>query len=152
MKALLLDPCMFNTAKVRDACIPSANGHFSARALGKFYAALASDGIVDQTRVLARGRVAEMAAVQGQAPGRGGMPSVDWARGVRKFCVFTADGKERDDVFGHAGIGGALAFSDPTAELAVAITVNKLTIDGAVPKEIANLIYSELRLGQLIDL
>lgn len=33
----LMDPCIFNTASVRKACIPSANGHFSARALAKLY-------------------------------------------------------------------------------------------------------------------
>lgn len=37
---LLLDPCMFNTPQVRRACIPAANGHFSARALAVFYAHL----------------------------------------------------------------------------------------------------------------
>jgi len=33
----LLDPCVFNTASVRKACIPSANTHCTARALAKFY-------------------------------------------------------------------------------------------------------------------
>jgi hypothetical protein len=35
-----MDPRIFNDRKLREAVIPAANGHFSARALAKFYAAL----------------------------------------------------------------------------------------------------------------
>ncbi|KAJ7520651.1 hypothetical protein O6H91_19G015400 [Diphasiastrum complanatum] len=39
-------PAVFNTLFIRRAIIPSANGHFSARALARFYAMLASGGII----------------------------------------------------------------------------------------------------------
>uniref|UniRef100_M8BDM6 Beta-lactamase-related domain-containing protein n=1 Tax=Aegilops tauschii TaxID=37682 RepID=M8BDM6_AEGTA len=37
-------PAMFNTLNVRRAIIPAANGHLSARALARYYAALAAGG------------------------------------------------------------------------------------------------------------
>jgi aarF domain-containing kinase len=39
-------PLVFNNLFVRRACIPSANGHFSARALARYYASLARAGAV----------------------------------------------------------------------------------------------------------
>lgn len=39
-------PVIFNTLSVRRAIIPAANGHCSARALARYYAALATGGIV----------------------------------------------------------------------------------------------------------
>ncbi|KAM1089160.1 hypothetical protein ACFX19_017177 [Malus domestica] len=39
-------PVLFNMLNVRRAMIPAANGHFSARALARYYAALADDGVV----------------------------------------------------------------------------------------------------------
>ncbi|CAN6912225.1 unnamed protein product [Brassica oleracea] len=39
-------PVLFNTLNVRRATIPAANGHCSARALARYYAALADGGIV----------------------------------------------------------------------------------------------------------
>jgi CubicO group peptidase (beta-lactamase class C family) len=49
-----LDPLLFNTKKLRTACIPAANGHFSARALAKFYNALAG-GAASQQQDEAKG-------------------------------------------------------------------------------------------------
>ncbi|KAI4966504.1 hypothetical protein ZWY2020_040692 [Hordeum vulgare] len=39
-------PAMFNTLNVRRAIIPAANGHLSARALARYYAALAAGGAI----------------------------------------------------------------------------------------------------------
>ncbi|GAQ87218.1 ABC1 family protein [Klebsormidium nitens] len=39
-------PLVFNNLFVRRACIPSANGHFSARALARFYASMARAGAI----------------------------------------------------------------------------------------------------------
>jgi aarF domain-containing kinase len=43
--ALTNVPFLFNTLFIRRAVIPSANGHFSARALARYYAMLATGGI-----------------------------------------------------------------------------------------------------------
>ena len=43
----LADPRIFNDMKLREAVVPAANGHFSARGLAKFYAVLANGGELD---------------------------------------------------------------------------------------------------------
>lgn len=39
-------PVLFNTLNIRRAIIPAANGHMTARALARYYAALANGGII----------------------------------------------------------------------------------------------------------
>jgi aarF domain-containing kinase len=46
----LADPRIFNDKTLRQAVVPAANGHFSARSLAKFYALLANGGELDGTR------------------------------------------------------------------------------------------------------
>jgi hypothetical protein len=46
----LADPRIFNDKVLRQAVVPAANGHFSARSLAKFYAILANGGELDGTR------------------------------------------------------------------------------------------------------
>ncbi|KAG0553680.1 hypothetical protein KC19_12G030900 [Ceratodon purpureus] len=46
MSTITALPVMFNTLFVRRAIIPAANGHFSARALARYYATLATGGLV----------------------------------------------------------------------------------------------------------
>ena len=58
--SFMLDVGFFNHPSLRAACLPSANGHFSARALARLYAALADDGAVGGARLVAPGRVAQM--------------------------------------------------------------------------------------------
>ena len=45
----LADPRIFNDSTLRQAVVPAANGHFSARSLAKFYAVLANGGELDGT-------------------------------------------------------------------------------------------------------
>lgn len=62
---LLLDPCMFNTKKVRESCIPSANGHFSARALAKVMATVGTGGkLIGSRRILSQESAHAMAKVK----------------------------------------------------------------------------------------
>ena len=135
--SLLMDPCMFNTDKIRRACIPSANGHFSARALAKFYACLANKGSVDGQQLLRPERVAAMSGTKAKMAGVRGMPSSEWGLGVRKYG---------ETAFGHGGLGGSVALCDPASGLAVAVTVNKLTLDRTASREIVNRVCDVLSL------
>ncbi len=47
----------FNERSNREACLPSGNGHFTARALAKMYAALAGAGRMDGVRVVSPERL-----------------------------------------------------------------------------------------------
>jgi aarF domain-containing kinase len=46
MSTITALPVLFNTLFVRRAIIPAANGHFSARALARYYATLVTEGLV----------------------------------------------------------------------------------------------------------
>jgi CubicO group peptidase (beta-lactamase class C family) len=141
----------FNDMEIRKACIPSANGHFSARALARMYGALANGGEVDGVKLVAPGRIADMYRCMTDAPDRVimGMP-------IRKGIGFFLGGKTngvsgaqgpRESAFGHPGAGGSIAFADPEVGLSVAVTLNKMgsTLQAEGPTfEICELIRNEL--------
>ena len=140
----------FNEMAIRKACLPSGNGHFTARALAKMYAALAGDGSVDGVRLVAKERIPHMQRLMTE--------QVDIVLGtpVRKGIGFFFGGEtngvagpmgRRLTAFGHPGAGGATAFADPDVGLSIAVTINKMAFglpgEGATD-EICNLIRKEL--------
>jgi hypothetical protein len=56
-------PLLYNATKVRKACLLSANGHFTARALAKLYGALANGGSIDGVTLVSPARVQHMHCV-----------------------------------------------------------------------------------------
>ena len=143
----------FNELAIRRACLPSANGHVTARALARLYGALANGGEIDGVRLVSKERIAEMQRVQTELPDRvlfglkipkaigfwvGGL----WSpRGLPSFMG------ARRTAFGHPGRGGSAAWADPDAGLSVAVTVNKLQptiFGGGIAFDIGGLIREEL--------
>jgi CubicO group peptidase (beta-lactamase class C family) len=140
----------FNDMEVRKACIPSANGHFSARALAKMYAALANGGEVDGARLVSPERIALMSTIQVDTPDRViFMPirkSIGFFNGGVTMGQHGATGP-RETAFGHPGAGGSIAFADPEVGLSIAVTINKMmsTLQAEGPTfEICELIRKEL--------
>jgi CubicO group peptidase (beta-lactamase class C family) len=143
----------FNEIPFRKACLPSGNGHFTARALAKMYAALAGDGSFGGTRLVSPERIPEMQRlITNDVDVVLGMPT-------RKGIGFFLGGEQNgihgpigpnESAFGHPGAGGSVAFADPDARLAVAVTVNKMSFpnpgEGAT-LEICDLIREELGTG-----
>ena len=145
----------FNNMRVRKACLPSANGHFSARALARMYGALANGGEVDGVRLVSKERIGEMQKVYTSLPDR------VLFRAIPKGVGFMMGGAQagpdgvpvvgaqgpRISSFGHAGAGGSIAFADPEAGLSVAVTINLMqnSLQGEGPTlEICELIRNEL--------
>lgn len=140
----------FNDMEVRKACLPSGNGHFSARAVAKMYAALAGDGSIDGVRLVSPERIQHMNRLI--------TDGVDVVIGVpmRKAIGFFLGGETegihgpigaRPTAFGHPGAGGPVGFADPEAKLAVAVISNKMTYPGpgeGVTLEICDTIREEL--------
>jgi CubicO group peptidase (beta-lactamase class C family) len=124
----------FNTLAFRQACVPSANGHFSARALARMYGALANGGEIDGVRLVSADRIAAMQKVQ--------TSDVDRVLGaaIRKNTGFFLGGLgpdlqgelvhlpigPRETAFGHSGAGGSVGFADPEIGLGMAVTLNKM--------------------------
>ncbi|MGE3073453.1 MAG: serine hydrolase domain-containing protein [Dehalococcoidia bacterium] len=141
----------FNDMDIRKACLPSGNGHFTARALAKMYSALATDGSVDGVRLVRPDRIQHMNRLVTDDIDRVLLSPVRKAIGFflggETNGVVGAMGR-RQTAFGHPGAGGSNAFCDPEAGLSVAILMNKMAFGApgtvGVGEEIANLIRKEL--------
>lgn len=124
----------FNDPEMRTACMPGANGHFSARALARMYGALANGGTIDGVSLVSPGRISSMQELQTSAKDRVLGPS------IRRGIGFVLGGVgpdlngnlahapmgPRESAFGHNGAGGSTGFADPEIGLGVAVTINKM--------------------------
>lgn len=140
----------FNSIEVRKACIPSANGHFTARALARMYSALANGGQVGGVRLVSPERIPLMSTVQVESPDRVLFiplrKSIGFFNGGKMLGQHGATGP-RETAFGHPGAGGSIAFADPDVNLSIAVTINKMqsTLQAEGPTfEICELIRTEL--------
>ncbi len=140
----------FNTMPFREACLPSGNGHYTARALARMYAALAGDGSIDGVRLMSPERLTHIQRRMTNDVDRVLMAPI--SKGIGFFFGGEANGIHgamgpRTTGFGHPGAGGAVAFADPEVGLGVAVMINKM--QAALPGEgttleITDLIRSEL--------
>ncbi|WP_170106974.1 serine hydrolase domain-containing protein [Agitococcus lubricus] len=108
-------------ARSLQACIPGANGVFTARSLAKVYAALANDGEIDGVRLLSPARVKEISRVYNRQRGDVFPMPMHWRLGYHR--VFTT-WPQTPHAFGHFGYGGSGAWADPSRELGVGYIVN----------------------------
>jgi CubicO group peptidase (beta-lactamase class C family) len=140
----------FNDLTVRKACVPSANGHFSARALARLYGALANGGEVEGIRIIGGSRIPAMQRLV--------TDDYDIVLGnrIRKGLGFWLGGGSegfpshfgpRPTAFGHSGNGGSTGFADPDLRLGVGVTLNLMQPpipEGGVTQEICDLIRAEV--------
>ena len=141
----------FNEMQVRKACIPAGNGHFTARALVKMYAALAGDGSIEGVRLVSPERISDMQRLVTEdmdiVIGRPSNRGIGFGLGGEAGGISGPLGPRRT-AFGHGGAGGSIAFADPEANLAVAVTLNKMSFEApgeGRAQEICDLIRAELR-------
>lgn len=119
----------FNDFSFRAACLPSGNGHFTARSLAKMYAALAGDGSIDGVRLVSPERIKHMQRVMTTDVDR--VLMVPMSKGIGFFHGSETNGIHgpmgpRPTAFGHPGAGGSVGFADPEKGLAVGLTINKM--------------------------
>ncbi|MPZ72336.1 MAG: serine hydrolase [Nitriliruptorales bacterium] len=109
--------------RILGAEMPAANGVFTARALAKMYAALATDGSVDGVQVLSPETLREAGRVQNRSRDYVlGLP-MRWRLGYHQ--AFTA-GRPAWKAFGHFGYGGSGAWADPETGLSLAFVTSRL--------------------------
>ena len=154
---LLMNPTFFNNPRIRQASIPAANGHFSARALARFYWAMcdsSTDGLFMNPLNQGGGGGAEVGGweqygrkeqvgpkVDGEAMLQGGS---SWFRLGLAIYPTAEQGRV---MVGHAGIGGSIALCDPASGTTIAITLNRLSMDSShTSGAILRLIFAELGL------
>ena len=104
------------------ACIPAANGLFTARALARMYAALAEGGTLDGVRLLSPETVRRATTIQTRQRDRVILFRPGWRLGYHG--AFTTRGVVRGG-FGHFGFGGSGAWADPKRRLAVGFVNNR---------------------------
>lgn len=104
------------------ACIPAANGLFTARDLARMYAALAEGGSLDGTRILSREALDRVRRPVVSGPDRVLLVPMGWRLGYHR--VGTLSRRTAPGAIGHYGFGGSGAFADPERRLAVAFVVN----------------------------
>lgn len=112
-------------------CLPSSNGTFTARALGRLYGALANGGVLaDGTVVLSAAACAQLETLSlDMSLDVGGFPAAG-----RQTCGFSpwlgaqCESRWRSPgrlaILGHTGMGGCCAYADLSSGLAVAVLKN----------------------------
>ncbi|KAI3703578.1 hypothetical protein L1987_73768 [Smallanthus sonchifolius] len=134
-----------NTLNVRRAIQPAANGHFSARAIARYYATLADGGVVPprhpsssipplesqptsdevNTRIFTnpKGKIHDAFLGGGDYKGFT-VPDGKFGLGFMRFNA--TDGSVIG--VGHPGLGGSTGYCDINNRFAIAVTINKLSL------------------------
>jgi CubicO group peptidase (beta-lactamase class C family) len=148
----LLEPEFFSHPVMRAAVIPSANGHFSARALAKIYGMLANDGRMDGKQVLAKGRASKMMKVlyESATDGEDGEQKHGWhgeayGAGIRLYDIVDKRGKvHKKKAMGHGGVGGAMSLCVPDHKFSFSFTCNQLNALSAAEAVILSVVFRVL--------
>lgn len=114
-----------NTTEWKSAEIPSANGHGTARAIAKVYAALAAHGEHEGVRVLSREGVQRLCTERSRGDDRVlGLPT-RFGSGVM-LSQDVPGGSFGRGGFGHPGAGGSVGWADTEANVAFGYTMNRM--------------------------
>jgi CubicO group peptidase (beta-lactamase class C family) len=111
----------FSSDEVLAACIPAANGLFTARSLARLYAVLAAGGELDGVRLLSRRTVERATEVQSHGFDQVTVFKMHWRLGYHRVGSFRGGPRHG---FGHFGWGGSGAWADPTRNLSLGFLVN----------------------------
>ncbi len=111
----------FFSDRALQACIPAANGVFTARSLAKVYAMLSNGGEIDGKVYLSPKRVQLLSEVQTTQRDRIMMLPMNWRMGYHRILTL---GKRVPQGFGHIGYNGSGAWCDPSRELSFAYIHN----------------------------
>ncbi len=103
------------------ACIPAANGAFTARSLAKIYAMLANGGQWNDQVLIKPDVFAQLSQIQTKKRDRVMPIPMHWRLGYHRVLTL---GKRAKHGFGHIGYNGSGAWCDPDRALSFAYTHN----------------------------
>jgi CubicO group peptidase (beta-lactamase class C family) len=116
-------PDLVASGLIYDADIPALNGCFTARSLAEMYSVLAAGGTRDGVRFLSEETLRTATTVRTTARDVIiGFP-MRWRLGYH-MAATSRGGRAKG--FGHFGLGGSGAWADPSLELSVAMTCNRM--------------------------
>ena len=160
----MLNPTIFNFRKVREAKLPSANGHFSAEALATVFHELVigsdwrppllNEATIEAARA-PQACTGEQKATRGAAPGSALLDNDQAAFGLgfQVHDIRTEDGMLVRSL-GHAGVGGSIVLCLPEVGVSIALTANQLGMKSVARERFLAAIFDEYRLERprsLID-
>jgi CubicO group peptidase (beta-lactamase class C family) len=124
--------------------MPAANGVFTARALARFYAALANGGELNGVRLLSAETLARATEIQNRRPDRVllGIP-MHWRLGYHR--IFAGGGGGARSGFGHWGADGSCGWADPARNLAFALVLNHGMLTPLIHRRTVRLSRAALR-------
>jgi CubicO group peptidase (beta-lactamase class C family) len=111
----------FSSPEVLRACIPAANGLFSARDLARFYATLAEGGSLDGVRLLSPETLRQVTRIHRNGPDGILLLPMGWRLGFHAVATRTGLLK---GAFGHFGLGGSGAWASPEDHTSLGFVVN----------------------------
>ena len=141
-----------NTRAWRQAEIPAANGHCTARALAQIYGALALGGELDGVRILRPETIARATTEEASGPERLFCGAVPMRFGLG-FVLSDASHRyarlsPNPRAFGHAGGGGSVGMADPDARIGFGFVMNNMQASivsaGATATVLVDAFYDEL--------
>lgn len=151
----LMNPSVFNMRKVREAKLPSANGHASAAALAEVFDAVIRSSSTGRKPILSP-KLLELARTPSQTTrevtSSSGTQQVMLNDAQAKFGLgfqlheFTLANGKKGVSIGHAGLGGSLVLAIPEEEVVIALTLNHLSGDSIARKRILGIVFDELGL------
>jgi CubicO group peptidase (beta-lactamase class C family) len=112
------------TDQIHTVELPAANGVFTARALARMYAALATPECFDGPPLLSAETTAEATRIQAAERDAVVLFNMRWRLGYH-LAATTAGVLPQG--FGHFGFGGSGAWGDPESGLAAALVLNRVT-------------------------
>ena len=132
-----LAPHFLNMRKLRQAHLPGVSMHASARALAAFY-----DAFGGGRTLLPPSVVTDVVALSSSQALGGGKGGVRWAAGFQVGECVDSNGR-KCTVLGHSAPGGTIGLCIPAVELALAVTVSKLSPRRLAPRKVIELVLSE---------
>ena len=142
-----LDPMAANSREWRAAEIPAVNGHGTAAALARVYAALSLGGDLDGVHVLSP-ELIEQARTQ-QSLGKDAILALVSRFGLG-FGMPPAEEPTgpNSEVFGHAGMGGSYGQADPENRMSFGYTMNLMHMGAWLvdprPRALLRAVYAAL--------
>ena len=132
-------PGTLNSDAWRSSEIPAANGHASAYALAKFYAALANGGTIGGVHVLSPESIARCR--EEQSFGVDEFFGATTRFGLGYILNYELSNYGPNPLaFGHCGFGGTLGFCDPEENISFGYVVNKMDEGFWLPEKCSRLI------------
>jgi len=129
----LANPTTFNMRPVREACIPSANGHMSARALASFYSALTSSSdskLMDLAPLMQSVEAPEVERSSKFDAYAASTPN-SYVLGFHVYRFRRNRDQKMIYGFDHPGLGGSFGLVIPEEDFSIGITKSYLAADNS---------------------